>query len=56
MCHGENMVTLEDLPFNSSMISYHIWLFKNLIDILQNNVHMLSFLICSGFTLVKKKS
>jgi hypothetical protein len=24
----ENMITLEDLPFNSSMISFHIWLFK----------------------------
>ncbi len=34
----ENVVTLEGLPFSSSMISFHIWLFKN-------NVHMLSFLI-----------
>jgi hypothetical protein len=25
----ENVVTLEGLPFNSSMISFHIWLFKN---------------------------
>jgi hypothetical protein len=25
----ENLVTLEGLPFNSSMISFHIWLFKN---------------------------
>ncbi len=33
----ENVVILEGLPFNSSMISFHIWLFKN-------NVHMLSFL------------
>jgi hypothetical protein len=24
----ENMITLEGLPFNSSMISFHIWLFK----------------------------
>jgi hypothetical protein len=39
----ENVVTLEGLPFNSSMISFHIWLFKESIDTLQNNVHMLSF-------------
>jgi len=38
----EDMVTLEGLPFDSSMISFHIWLFKKLIDRLQNNVHMLS--------------
>jgi hypothetical protein len=24
----EDVVTLEGLPFNSSMISFHIWLFK----------------------------
>jgi hypothetical protein len=34
------MTTLEGLPFNSSMISFHIWLFKILIHTLQNNVHM----------------
>jgi hypothetical protein len=39
----ENVVTLEGLPFNSSMISFHIWLFKKSIHTLQNNVHMLSF-------------
>jgi hypothetical protein len=39
----ENVVTLEGFPFNSSMISFHIWLFKKLIQTLQNNVHMLSF-------------
>jgi hypothetical protein len=39
----ENLVTLEALPFNSSMISFHIWLFKKSIHTLQNNVHMLSF-------------
>ncbi len=39
----ENVVTFEDLPFNSSMISFHIWLLKKLIHTLQNNVHMLSF-------------
>ncbi len=39
----ENVVTLEGLPFNSSMISFHIWLFKKSIHPLQNNVHMLSF-------------
>ncbi len=38
-----NVVTLEGLPFNTSMISFHIWLLKNLIHTLQNNVHMLSF-------------
>jgi hypothetical protein len=41
----ENVVTLEGLPFNSSMFSIHIWLFKILIHTLQNNVHMLSFSI-----------
>jgi hypothetical protein len=39
----ENLVTLEGLPFNSSMISFDIWLFKKFIHTLQNNVHMLSF-------------
>jgi hypothetical protein len=39
----ENVVTLEGLPFNSSMISFHIWLFKKSIHTLQNNVEMLSF-------------
>jgi hypothetical protein len=39
----ENLVTLEGLPFNSSMISFDIWLFKKSIHTLQNNVHMLSF-------------
>ncbi len=38
----ENVVTLEGLPFSSSMISFHIWLFKKLINTLQNNDHMLS--------------
>jgi len=47
----ENVVTLEGLPFNSSMISFHFWMFKKLIHTLQNNVHMLSFLFCNGFTL-----
>ncbi len=39
----ENVVTLEGLPFNSGMISFHIWLFKKSIHTLQNNVEMLSF-------------
>jgi hypothetical protein len=39
----ENMVTLKGLPFSSSMISFHIWLFKKLIHTWQNNIHMLSF-------------
>jgi hypothetical protein len=34
-----NVVMLESLPFNSSMISFHIWNFKKLIHTLQNNVH-----------------
>jgi len=46
----ENVVTLEGLPFNSSMISFPIWLFKKSIHTLQNNVHMLSSLFCNGFT------
>jgi hypothetical protein len=37
------VVTLEALPFNSSMISLHIWLFKKSIHTLQNTVHTLSF-------------
>jgi hypothetical protein len=37
------VVTLEGLPFNSSMIFSNIWLFKNSLHTLQNNVHMLSF-------------
>ncbi len=39
----ESVVTLEGLPFNSSMIFSNIWLFKNSLHTLQNNVHMLSF-------------
>jgi hypothetical protein len=39
----ENVITLEGLPFNSSMISFHNWMFKKSIHTLQNNVHMLSF-------------
>jgi hypothetical protein len=39
----ENLVTLEGLPFNSSMISFDIWLFKKYIHTFQNIVHMLSF-------------
>jgi len=39
----EDIVTLEGLSFNSSIISLHIWLFKILIYTLQNNVHMLIF-------------
>ncbi len=39
----EDVVTFEGLPFNSSMISFHIRLFKKSIHTLQNNVHMLSF-------------
>jgi hypothetical protein len=27
----ENVVTLEGLPFNSNVISFHIWLFKKSI-------------------------
>ncbi len=46
----ENEITLEGLPFDSSMISFLIGLFKKSIHTLQNNVHMLSFLV-NGFTL-----
>jgi hypothetical protein len=31
----EDVVTLQGLPFNSSMISFHIWLFKKSIHTLQ---------------------
>ncbi len=41
----EDVVIIEGLPFNSSMISFHIWLFKKSIHTLQNKVHMLSFSI-----------
>jgi len=41
----ENVVTLEALSFNSSTISFHIWLFIKSIHTLQNNVQMLSFSI-----------
>jgi hypothetical protein len=47
----QNVVTLEGLPFDSSMISFHIGLFKNSIHTLQNNVHMLSSMFWNGFTL-----
>ncbi len=43
----EDVVTLEGLPFNSSMMSFHIWLFKKSIHTLQNNVHMLSLTVLS---------
>jgi hypothetical protein len=39
----ENVITLEGLPFNSSIISFRIWLFKKSIHTLQNIVPMLSF-------------
>jgi hypothetical protein len=39
----ENVVTFEGLPFNSSILSLHIWMCKRLIHTLQNIVHMLSF-------------
>jgi hypothetical protein len=39
----EIVVTLEGLPFNLSMISFHIWLFKKSINTLQNNIHVLNF-------------
>jgi len=39
----ESVVTLAGLPFNSSMTSFHVWLFKKSIHTLQNNVHMLNF-------------
>jgi hypothetical protein len=41
----ENVVTFEGLALNSTMISFHIWLFKKWIYTLQNTVHMLSFSI-----------
>jgi hypothetical protein len=39
----EDVVTLEGLPFNSSMVSFHNWMLKKSIHTLQNNVHKLSF-------------
>jgi hypothetical protein len=43
----EDNITFEGSPCNSSMISFCIWLFKKLRHTLQNNVHMLSFLMGS---------
>jgi hypothetical protein len=39
----ENVVTLEGLPFHSSMIPFIFGCSKKLIHTLQDNVHMLSF-------------
>jgi len=39
----EDIVTLEGSSFNSSIIPFHIWLFKIFIHTLQNNFHMLIF-------------
>jgi hypothetical protein len=40
---AKNVVTFEGSPFNSSMNSFDIGLFKKLIHTLQNNVHTVSF-------------
>jgi len=47
----KNMITLEILPFNSNITSFHIWPFKKSIHTLHKNVHMWSSLFCKGFTL-----
>ncbi len=47
----KNMITLESLPFNSNIISFHIWPFKKSIHTFHKNVHMWSSLFCMGFTL-----
>ncbi len=39
----EDLVTLEGLSFNSSMIFFHIWLFKILIHTLQNKCSHVEF-------------
>jgi hypothetical protein len=36
----ENVITLEGLPFNSSVISFHIWLFKKSIHIAKQCSHV----------------
>jgi hypothetical protein len=36
----ENVVTLEGLTFNSSMITFHIWLFKKSIHIAKQCSHV----------------
>jgi hypothetical protein len=46
----ENVLTLESLPFNSRMILFHTWLFKNGIY-LANNVICWFHPILYGFTL-----
>jgi hypothetical protein len=46
------MVTLEGLQFNSSMISFHIWLFKKSIhNIAKQCSHVGVSLFGNGFTL-----
>ncbi len=48
----EVVVTLEGLPFNASIISFHIWLLKKSIHTLQNNVFTCWVsLFFNGFTL-----
>jgi len=49
----ENVITLEGLPFNSSMISFHIWLFKKLIHTLPKQCSHVEFpyFVMGSFTL-----
>jgi hypothetical protein len=47
----ENVVTLEGLPFHSSMISFHIWLFKKIDTYIAKQCSHVEFpYFCNGFT------
>jgi hypothetical protein len=45
----ENVITLEGLPFNSSMVYFHIWQFNTYIAKQCSHVEFPYF--CNGFTL-----
>ncbi len=47
----KNVVTLKGLPLNSSMISFHIWLFKNPYIHCKTIFTCWFSLFCNGFTL-----
>ncbi len=47
----EDVVKLEGLPFNSSIISFHIWLFKKSILHCKTMFICWVSLLCNGFTL-----
>jgi hypothetical protein len=52
----ENVVTLEGLPFNSSMISFHIWAVQKIDTYIAKQCSHVEFpySFCNGFTLGPK--